>query len=72
MDVINFLQAKGYEIKTFSYILPANEELLISEPEQEVYTFTATKGNEIPSFHNVYLNIFEKEIKKLLEINRLF
>ena len=46
IDVINFLQKKGYEVKAFTLVLPATEEMLLSEPRTEIHTFTATKQDE--------------------------
>ncbi|WP_241279746.1 hypothetical protein [Chryseobacterium cucumeris] len=67
MSVINFLQKKGYEIKAFVLILEAEDSFLLSEPRQEIYTFTATKDEEPQSAKNVYLNVFETEINKFLK-----
>ena len=66
LDVINFLQKKGYEVKAFTRVLPATEEMLLSEPRTELHTFTATKQNEKQSEENLFLNVFEKEIKHFL------
>ena len=66
MDIIAFLQKKGYEVKAFSYVLPATEEFLISEPQLQVNTFTATKPEEKQCEKTEYLNVFEKEIKAFL------
>lgn len=67
MDVINFLQKKGYNVIAFKQIIPASEELLISEPRLEFYTFTATKQGEKQNDDTLYLKVFEKEIKELLK-----
>ncbi|MBP7174051.1 MAG: hypothetical protein KBA33_08315 [Cloacibacterium sp.] len=67
IDVINYLQKKGYEVKVFSFIVPATEEFLVSEPSFQVNTFTATKDNERQGYSTLYLNVFEKEIKELLK-----
>ena len=67
LDVINFLQKKGYEVKAFTLIFPATEEMLLSEPRTELHTFTATKPNENQSEENLFLNVFEKEIKEFLK-----
>lgn len=66
LDVINFLQKKGYEVKAFTLVLPATEEMLLSEPRTELHTFTATKQNEKQSEENLFLNVFEKEVKEFL------
>ena len=66
IDVINFLQKKGYEVKAFTLVLPATEEMLLSEPRTELHTFTATKPDENQSEENLFLNVFEKEMKEVL------
>ena len=66
LDVINFLQKKGYEVEAFIFTVPATEEFLISEPSFTVNTFTATKPDESQSEENLFLNVFEKEIKEFL------
>ena len=66
LDVINFLQKKGYEVKAYTLVFPATEEMLLSEPRAELHTFTATKPNENQSEENLFLNVFEKEIKEFL------
>jgi len=69
MDVINFLQKKGYEVRAFSIVVPASEEFLTSEPAFLFNTFTATKDDELQTEKTLYLKVFEKEIiKKLNEI----
>ncbi len=67
MDVINYLQKKGYEIKAFSYTVPATEEFLLSEPAFLVNTFTATKDGEKQSEETEYLKVFEREINEFLK-----
>jgi uncharacterized protein YpmS len=69
-DIISFLQMKGYEIKGFVQVLPATEEMLLSEPRLELHTFTATKAGEIQNEENLYLKVFEKEIKEILKLNK--
>lgn len=69
IDVINFLQKKGYEVKAFTLVFPATEEMLLSEPRTEIHTFTATKPNENQSEENLFLNVFEKEIKEFLKFD---
>lgn len=66
LDVINFLQKKGYEVKAFTFIVQPTEEFLISEPGYTVNTFTATKEGEKQGYDTLYLNVFEKEIKYFL------
>ncbi|SKB63563.1 hypothetical protein SAMN05660477_00399 [Soonwooa buanensis] len=70
MDVINFLQKKGYEVKAFFFVVPASEEFLISEPAFSVSSFTATKDGELQSEETMYLNVFEKEIKSFLSLTK--
>ncbi len=67
LDVINFLQKKGYEVKAYTLVFPATEEMLLSEPRTEIHTFTATKPNENQTEENLFLNVFEKEIKEFLK-----
>jgi hypothetical protein len=67
IDVINFLQKKGYEVKAYTLVFPATEEMLLSEPRTEIHTFTATKPNENQTEENLFLNVFEKEIKDFLK-----
>lgn len=69
IDVINFLQKKGYEVKAFTLVLPATEEMLLSEPRTEIHTFTATKPDENQSEENLFLNVFEKEMKEFLKFD---
>jgi len=68
-DIFRFLQKRGYEIEPVSYVLPAVEEFLINEPERIVYTFIATKPGEKRSRENVYLKVFEKELREFLKEN---
>ena len=67
IDVINFLQKKGYEVKAYTLVFPATEEMLLSEPRTEIHTFTATKPDENQSEESLFLNVFEKEIKEFLK-----
>ena len=67
LDVINFLQKKGYEVKAYTLVFPATEEMLLSEPRTEIHTFTATKPNENQTEENLFLHVFEKEIKDFLK-----
>ena len=67
LDVINFLQKKGYEVKAYTLVFPATEEMLLSEPRTEIHTFTATKPDESQSEESLFLNVFEKEIKEFLK-----
>ncbi|MEJ8606258.1 hypothetical protein JSO56_04895 [Riemerella anatipestifer] len=67
MDIIQFLQKRGYEVKAFVYREPAEKGFLIDEPPFEWHTFTATKEGEEQSKDNLFLNVFEKEVKNLLK-----
>lgn len=67
LDIINFLQSRGYEVKAYSYTEPAEQGFIIDEPPREVYTFTATKEGEEQSPETLFLKIFEREIKTLLK-----
>ena len=66
--ILDYLAKKGYEIKAFRCYYPPKEEMLISEPELTEWTFTATKDSEPQSKENLYLKVFEKEIKSLLKL----
>ena len=67
-EVCDFLAYHGYRIVPAHLHLPAQEEMLISEPEIMKYTFCAIKGDEKPSWENQYLKVFEREIKGLLRL----
>ena len=67
-DVIEYLMKKGYQVKFYSYIIPASEELLVSEPALMINTFTATKDKEEQSPDNSYDIVFEKELKSDLKL----
>ncbi|MDY3352316.1 hypothetical protein PG357_10025 [Riemerella anatipestifer] len=67
MDIIQFLQRRGYEIKPYVYREPAEKGFLIDEPPFEWHTFTATKEGEEQGKDNLFLNVFEKEVKNLLK-----
>jgi hypothetical protein len=69
-DIIRFLQKRGYEIKGFVQVFPATEEMLLSEPRLEIHTFTAIKTGETQSEENLYLKVFENEIKEILKLNK--
>lgn len=64
--ILDYLTEKGYKIEAYHLVLDAEEEMLLSEPKMSEWTFTATKNNEKPSESNLYLKVFEKEIKSLL------
>lgn len=66
-DIISFLQMRGYEIKDFVQVIPAEESMLITEARKEIHTFTATKSWQRQCENTLYLAIFEKEIKELLK-----
>ena len=67
-EVCDFLAYHGYRIVPAHLHLPAQEEMLVSEPEIMKYTFCAIKGDEKPSWENQYLKVFEREIKGLLRL----
>lgn len=68
IEVCDFLTYQGYRIVPTRLHLPAQEEMLVSEPEIMKYTFCAIKGDEKPSWENQYLKVFEREIKGLLRL----
>ena len=67
IDVINFLQKKGYEVKAYTLVFPATEEMLLSEPRTELHTFTATKPDENQSEETLFLNVFKKELQNMMK-----
>lgn len=67
-EVCDFLTYQGYRIVPARLHLPAQEEMLVSEPEIMKYTFCAIQGDEKPSWENQYLKVFEREIKGLLRL----
>ena len=67
-EVCDFLTYHGYRIVPAHLHLPAQEEMLVSEPEIMKYTFCAIQGDEKPSWENQYLKVFEREIKGLLRL----
>ena len=67
-DVIAFLQKNGYTVKHLIVQVPASEEFLISEPAFNYLTFTAVKDDSKPTMDDLYLKVFEKEIKTFLNL----
>ena len=67
-EVCDFLAYQGYRIVPTRLHLPAQEEMLVSEPEIMKYTFCAIQGDEKPSWENQYLKVFEREAKKTLKV----
>ncbi len=63
--IFAFLQKKGYEIKPWLYrfrdtSFPEGESVI------DKWTFTATKEDQNQSEENLFLNVFENEIKHFL------
>ncbi|MEG0760793.1 hypothetical protein [Chryseobacterium sp.] len=67
-DVIAFLQKKGYTVKPLTVEVPPTEEFLISEPGFTYTTLSAMFSAGKPSYKDLYLNVFEKEIKTFLNL----
>lgn len=65
--ILDFLNNRGYKVKSFLYKTPVEKGFLIDEPATERWTFTATKEGETQSESNLFLKVFEKEIKLLLK-----
>ena len=65
-QILEFLSRKGYRIEAYRQVIPATEEMLISEPEIINHTFVALKKDEPPNDNAIYLKVFEREIKALL------
>ena len=63
--IFAFLQTKGYEIKPWLYCYE-DESFPNGVSHHESWTFTATKPDENQSEENLFLNVFEKEIKDFL------
>ena len=61
-SIFAFLQKKGYEIKPWLYCYE-DESFPAGKTYHESWTFTATKPDENQSEENLFLNVFEKEIK---------
>ena len=64
-SIFAFLQKKGYEIKPWLYFYK-DESFPSGISHHEIWTFTATKPDESQSEENLFLNVFEKEIKNFL------
>ena len=64
-SIFAFLQKKGYEIKPWLYCYE-DESFPNGTSHHESWTFTATKPDESQSEENLFLNVFEKEIKHFL------
>ena len=65
-SIFAFLQTKGYEIKPWLYCYE-DESFPNGTSYHEKWTFTATKPDESQSEENLFLNVFEKEIKDFLK-----
>ena len=66
--ILEFLAQKGYNIEVYRQYHPPVDEMLTSEKEWVNYTFVAVKENETPDGSNLYLKVFEREIKGLLRL----
>lgn len=67
-EVCDFLTYQGYRIVPTRLHLPAQEEMLVSEPEIMKYTFCAIQGDEKLSWENQYLKVFERTLKVFMKI----
>ncbi len=65
-SIFAFLQKKGYEIKPWLYCYE-DESFPNGTSYHESWTFTATKPDEKQSEENLFLNVFDKEIKEFLK-----
>ena len=65
-SIFAFLQKKGYEIKPWLYCYE-DESFPAGKTHHEKWTFTATKPDESQSEETLFLTVFEKEIKEMLE-----
>lgn len=66
-EICDFLAKKGYTVKSWLWRYE-DETFLGGISYNESWTFTATKDGEEQSEENLYLTVFENEIKKLLKI----
>lgn len=64
-EILDFLKYMGYSIEAYHLELPAQEEILVSEPSISEWTFVALKDGEPPNENNLYLKVLEKEIKSI-------
>ena len=64
-SIFAFLQKKGYEIRPWLYCYE-DESFPAGKTHHEKLTFTATKPDESQSEENLFLNVFEKEMKEFL------
>ena len=64
--IFAFLQKKGYEIKPWLYCYE-DDSFPAGKTYHERLTFTATKPDESQSEENLFLNVFEKEMKEFLK-----
>ena len=64
-SIFAFLQKKGYEIKPWLYCYE-DDSFPAGKTHHEKLTFTATKDGQNQSEENLFLNVFEKEIKEFL------
>lgn len=65
-DVFQFLQKKGYEIKPWLHQFE-DETFPGGKTYHEIWTFTATKGNEPQTERSLFLTVFETEFKNILK-----
>lgn len=66
MEVFNFLHLRGYEVKAWLWKYK-DESFPGGKTCHEKWTFTATRKCEEQSEDNLYLTVFEAEIKKALK-----
>ena len=64
-SIFAFLQKKGYEIKPWLYCYE-DESFPAGKTHHERLTFTATKEGQNQSEETLFLNVFENEIKEIL------
>lgn len=64
-DIFAFLIKKGYEVMPFLWQYE-DETFPGGKTQFETWTFTACKLGEEPGEDNLFLSVFEKEIKDLL------
>lgn len=67
-SVFAFLQKKGYEIKPWLYCF-YDDSFPNGKTYHEKWTFTATKANQSQSEETLFLTVFEKEIKEIMQFD---
>jgi hypothetical protein len=65
-DIFNFLQQRGYEVKSWLWTF-TDETFPNGITTHQSWTFTATKPAEPQSENTLYMAVFEREMKTILK-----